>query len=93
MIDDTREAFVLPNNGCRISVLSSSGWLDKVSFEKSQLFIDTGSESQMVVLWEERNGFPVVKNLKGTIDVTHSSGRYFLNISTKGQQSFLIRGK
>lgn len=90
MIDDTREAFVLPGKGNGVTISSSTVWLDNVYFDNDELIIDAGAEGKMVVHWDERNGHPHVRELEGTSDITHSDEQYILNITTKGQESFII---
>lgn len=47
--DDTREVFVLGNEGCDIRILSSTGWLDKISLSGKTLSVRAGSDTDIVV--------------------------------------------
>ncbi len=49
--DDTREAFVIPNKGSGISIISSTGWLDKVELnsDENSLHIRTGTRAEIVL--------------------------------------------
>jgi hypothetical protein len=49
--DDTREAFILSNKGTGISIISSTGWLDKVELNSDikRLHIRTGTRAEMVI--------------------------------------------
>lgn len=45
--DDTREAFVVGNNGSGLRVLSSTGWLDRLESDGCRLIIRSGSDSHI----------------------------------------------
>ena len=49
--EDSREAFVLPNSGCGISIESSTGWLDDIILlrEKQQLRITPGNTGTITI--------------------------------------------
>ena len=49
--DDTREAFIVPNKGTGISIVSSTGWLDKTELNSSgkKLYIKSGAEIEMII--------------------------------------------
>ncbi|HBE42953.1 MAG TPA: hypothetical protein DDW27_17470 [Bacteroidales bacterium] len=49
--DDTREAFIIPNKGTGISIISSTGWLDKAELNsvENKLFIKTGTGTEMII--------------------------------------------
>jgi hypothetical protein len=49
MPDDTREAFILGNDGAGISVLSSTGWLENAVLEKNLLVLTAGSDTEIVL--------------------------------------------
>ncbi|WP_418992560.1 alpha-galactosidase [Alistipes sp.] len=45
--DDTREAFVLGNNGTGVRILSSTGWLDALSADTHSLHVRSGSATEL----------------------------------------------
>jgi len=49
--EDSREAFILPNKGCGISIVSSTGWLDDIqlSTESKQLMIIPGNTGTITI--------------------------------------------
>ena len=47
--DDTREAFMIGNDGSGVTVLSSTGWLDDLTYSNDNLTITSGNESTVVV--------------------------------------------
>lgn len=47
--DESREVFVLGNEGCGIRILSSTGWLDRISVSENTLTIKAGSDTDVVV--------------------------------------------
>jgi len=44
MPDDTREAFIIGNEGCGVTVLSATGWLEDIRFRDDSLVIVSGAE-------------------------------------------------
>lgn len=49
MPDDTREAFILGNDGSGLSILSSTGWLDQITQEENSVRILTGSAGTLTI--------------------------------------------
>lgn len=47
--DESREVFVLGNEGCGVRILSSTGWLDRISISGKTLSIRAGSDTDIVV--------------------------------------------
>lgn len=47
--DDTREAFIVGNNGKNISIIESTGWIDDVQLEDRQLTIVLGGASNLKI--------------------------------------------
>jgi hypothetical protein len=58
MADATREAFVVPNQGNGISVISSTGWIDEMIQDKNGLNYTVGAPGQQVIFWAKKNGQP-----------------------------------
>lgn len=73
--DDTREAFVLGNDGSEIRVLSSTGWLDDLEIRGKSLRIRSGSETHIRLVLPAgiqnlRAEIPVTKNTDGSLLLT-----------------------
>ena len=53
--DDTREAFILPNKGTGISIISSTGWLDKAKLnsDEKKLYIKTGAGTEIIIRFND----------------------------------------
>lgn len=86
--DATREAFILPNGGTGISVLSSTCWLDALSLENGVLTYQTGAPGKQEIFWPERNGSPDVTLATGvtaTVSETNSGYRIVVNVSAANQ--------
>jgi hypothetical protein len=47
--DESREVFVLGNEGCGVRILSSTGWLDRIDVSGKTLSIRAGSDTDIVV--------------------------------------------
>ncbi|GGC15067.1 hypothetical protein GCM10011386_03560 [Parapedobacter defluvii] len=54
MPDDTREAFILGNDGKGISIVSSTGWIDDVTLEENVVHIRLGAASHLVLKLKAR---------------------------------------
>ncbi|MBN2093018.1 hypothetical protein JW964_25570, partial [candidate division KSB1 bacterium] len=62
MPDATREAFILPNEGAGISIVSSTCWLDMVELINStKLVYVNGAPGRQDVLWKKENGKPAIQ--------------------------------
>ena len=65
--DDTREAFIIGNEGKNISILESTGWIDEVQLEDNQLTISLGATSNLKIKMPETAKNIKVDNAKFTI--------------------------
>jgi Alpha-galactosidase len=81
MPDDTREAFILGNDGKGVSIVSSTGWIDDITLEGNALNIRLGAASDLVLKLKangvttmsvDNREFPVPQ--KSDSDVLHCSG-------------------
>lgn len=61
MPDATREAFILPNNGTGISILSSTCCLDDIKLTESELSYKTGASGTQLIQWPIAFGQPTVE--------------------------------
>jgi hypothetical protein len=58
--DDTREAFILTNNGKGVTVFGSSCWLDNITLNNNALTITTGTAGIQKIKWSKKFGKPEV---------------------------------
>jgi hypothetical protein len=84
MPDDTREAFVLGNDGRGVTVLSSSGWLEDLRLEDGMLEIVTGSRGVLQVRMPD-----ACEDVR--VNVPFSSSDHVLTIENEAEQTITIR--
>jgi hypothetical protein len=87
MPDATREAFLMPNLGLDISIVSSSSWLDDVKLtDQPQLVYVCGAPGKQKILWHKNYGLPEISPQKGVdfqIEESEESNFYILFIESK----------
>jgi hypothetical protein len=82
MPESTREAFILPGQGCGISVRSSTCWLDELSFEDGTLRYVNGAPGEQVIHWDVKNGKPGWSDIPFlTLDVQQHPGYFVLHVT------------
>jgi hypothetical protein len=54
--DASREAFIIPNNGKKISIMESSAWLRNVSLNGNSLEIEAGADGESVIVFPIETG-------------------------------------
>lgn len=82
--DDTREAFVLGNDGSGIRILSSTGWLDHLEIRGKSLHIRSGSESCI------RLALPAgIRNLRAAVPFTKQADGSLL-LTLPARQSVVL---
>ncbi len=79
--DDTREAFIIGNNGAGISVLKSTGWIDNVKLEDKKLDIKLGAESILTIKMPDG-----AKNIKLNTDKFHFDESGLLIVESSNNQ-------
>ncbi len=90
MIDDTREAFIVPNQGSGVHVSSSTTWIDDILWEDGQLTLMSGSEGMVMVEWDKKNGTPTVTGLADGCQITCNSRGYSIELKFKSQDIVII---
>jgi len=90
MVDDTREAFIIPNLGAGISITSSAVWLKDVQFEEKHLKIMPGSEGKITVEWHEKNGIPRFSGVENRYKVSRNRKNYLIEIELKPDDIIII---
>lgn len=90
MVDDTREAFIMPNQGSGISILSSTTWIDDVQFVDKQLTIKPGAEGKIVLAWNEKNGQPNVSGVDNRFAIIQRGKKYFIEMEVSVNDIILI---
>jgi hypothetical protein len=83
MPDDTREAFILGNDGKGIQIVSYTGWLDDIQLENKSLNIKTGSAGIMKIRLPEE-----LKNIRLNCEYTLVDG--IMKIFAKAGQQITI---
>lgn len=76
--DDSREAFILPNKGSGIHILSFTGWLKEILLNKKQLTVHAGSAGDMVLQWPVNMGYPNIEPLGNIQPVIIRSENYYI---------------
>ncbi|MGM0530807.1 MAG: alpha-galactosidase [Bacteroidota bacterium] len=79
----SREAFILPNEGTGISVISSSCWLDNMKLENNTLRIVTGGAGTIRVKWPENISKPEVEGENITYDINERDNHYVIQIDVE----------
>ncbi len=59
--DDTKEAFIIGNLGEKVSITSSTGWLDDVTLEDNTLTIKVGSTTDLRIEYKDKKVTQVVE--------------------------------
>jgi hypothetical protein len=63
MPDATREAFLIPNQGSGISIVSSTSWLDDVRLMgENNLSYKVGAPGSQIVHWQKRKDKPMIES-------------------------------
>ena len=86
MPDDTREAFILTNEGKGISIVSSTSWLDNIELSQNkQLEYVAGAPGIQVIYWQKNLGKPEVKApSSAVIDIKEKSeNRFEIKVDVK----------
>jgi len=84
MADATREAFILPNNGNGISIVSSTSWIDDLNIDKNRLTYVAGATGQQVIQWDKKCGQPQWKEVRGiSIELSEAEEKYILKVTIK----------
>ena len=78
--DDTREAFVVGNDGSGVRVLSSTGWLDALDIAGKSLTICSGSTAQLQIALPDgardvQGDIPFERQSDGTLRIRLEEGR------------------
>ena len=78
--DDTREAFVVGNDGSGVRVLSSTGWLDALDIAGKSLTIRSGSTAQLQIALPDgardvQGDIPIERQSDGTLRIQLEEGR------------------
>ncbi len=88
MPDDSREVFILSNDGTGISILSSSGWIDNIQLCSKSLLITMGSDSKFTI--QIPSGYTGIKiNGEQTNLETHN-GFQLIHYTAKSSQTIEI---
>lgn len=74
--DDTKKAFVIGNLGKKVSVVSSSGWLDDVTLEDNVLTVKAGSATTLLI---KHTGKKITQIVDGKI-IKQEDGHLEINI-------------
>jgi hypothetical protein len=90
MVDDTREAFIIPNQGSGIHISSSTAWIDDIQWNDGQLTLMPGSEGIVKVEWEKRNGTPKITGLTDGFRITRNDKVYSIELKVKPQDRVII---
>lgn len=93
MVDDTREAFMMPNHGSGISILSSTTWIDDVQYVDKQLTIKPGAEGKIVLVWDERNGQPNVSGVDKRYTINRKGKKYFIEMEVGPEEVIMVEQK
>lgn len=81
MPEATREAFVLPNEGKGIRIVSSTSWIDDLKLDDSGLEYRLGAPGEQIIHWDKKNGTPVVReHAELKLQLTEESEYFILNI-------------
>ena len=79
----SREAFILPNNGTGISVLSSSCWLNNLLIDNQSLKMMPGGAGSISVKWPANISRPEVEGKNITYTLRQKPGHYLIKIRIK----------
>jgi len=79
----SREAFILPNKGTGISVISSSCWLDNLKLEDNSLHITTGGTGTIEVKWPVNISRPEVDGENITYTIRQKADHYLFKIKVE----------
>jgi hypothetical protein len=98
MPEASREVFILPNEGCGISITSSTSWLEDVRVRgRDTLVIVPGAAGRHVIEWDARLGAPEIESgMQIPHEITPASpgARFRLTISsTRPGAEIRITGK
>ncbi len=74
--DVSRDAFIIPNLGSGISIISSTSWLDNATISNNQLKYTSGTEGTQIIRWPLKLGLPSVKS-DNTVSTTFNQTKYF----------------
>lgn len=91
MVDDTREAFIIPNQGAGISILTSTTWLDDVQYVDSQLTIKPGAEGKILLVWDEKNGVPKVSGIDNRYKIIRKQKKYLIEMVVRPENKVLVK--
>ncbi len=81
MPDATREAFIIPNLGSGVSMISSTSWIDDLTFDNTIMTYVSGAPGKQVILWDKKYGVPQRNEDAGfTIMVLPKDEYYVLNV-------------
>jgi hypothetical protein len=82
--DDTREAFLIGNNGKGVSILKSTGWIDSVKLDEKQLTITLGATSSLKIRIPSE-----AKKIKINTDKFSISAKNIIDIQDANNQNTL----
>lgn len=91
MVDDTREAFIIPNQGRGISVVSATTWINDVQIEENQLTLRPGSEGTIIVNWNEAYRIPVVTGLDNRFRISLFNESHLIETKVKVSDYIVIK--
>ncbi len=94
MPDDTKEAFVLTNDGQGIGIVSSTSWLEMVELKDANTMAFTnGAPGEHIVLWTKEKGKPSIDSNKPIvvlISEPDNSSYYEIEIKTEKSLTHII---
>ena len=91
--DDTREAFIIPNKGTGVSIVSSTGWLDKVELNiaDSKLHIKTGTGTEMIIKFHDNYKDLTSEGIKlEEVSFPSPPGYKFYTLNTESAEEMVI---
>ena len=70
MPDDTREAFIIPNKGCKVTIVSSDVWIKNITHDEKQkkIIILPGESGKLCIKRNQIDNFEVIANKELTIN-------------------------
>ena len=84
MADASREAFILPNKGTGIKIVSSTSWLDRINLTGKKLQLICGAPGEINIVWPKSIGKPSIDAQNCTEQITTEDDHFLIQLIVTG---------
>jgi len=89
--DESREAFILPNQQSGIHIISCTSWLDKLRLNGNRLEMTCGAPGKIIIAWPQSAGYPGIPDAdKFKTSITKNTDSYIIKMDVSDANTSVI---